>query len=157
MLLDHLSNSKIGNVFEQYLTRQARYYYIKLTKIPNGVKYVGKRLIHVRTEFDFIMAYQGCVILFDAKTTESSSFTYSKITAHQLKALSEYETHGIPTGYLIWFRGTDQVSFVKSSILRQVRRGSSIKPEDGILLGSIKNFDLRTLNNVRRKIQDPEF
>lgn len=155
MRLDHLSNAKIGNVFEEYLVRQANYYSIKLTKIPTGVRYVGKHIVHVQTEFDYVMAYQGSAVFFDAKTAAGSSFPFSKITPHQIQGLSGYEIHGFLSGYLIWFREVDTVSFVKSSILRQVRRGCSIKPEDGLTLGSIKNFDLRTLAHVRRKIQNP--
>lgn len=151
MLLEKLQSKKVGNAFENILERHAINIGAKLTKMPNGCKWVMKRAIPVKTEFDFILAYQGSVLIFDAKTLKVGGFSHSTITPHQMNALHEFECQGIHAGYVIWYRGSDQVSFVKASTLRALRPRCSLKPDDGLLLGSVRDFDLRTILNGRPK------
>lgn len=150
MLLGNLQSKKVGNAFEDILERHAIQIGAKLTQMPSGCKWVGKRAIPVRTEFDFFFAYQGRSIVFDAKTLKTSGFSYSTITPHQMNSLYEFECQGICAGYVIWFRGTDQVTFVKASALRALKPRCSIGPDDGLSLGSIRDFDLRTILNATR-------
>lgn len=151
MLLEHLQSKKVGNAFEDILIRHSNSIGAKITQLPSGCKWIGKRAVSVKTEFDFVFAYQGDVVIFDAKTLKTGGFAYSAITPHQLNALYEYECQGIRAGYLIWFRSNDQVTFVKASALRALKPRCSLSSNDGLLLGSIRDFDLRTIINATRQ------
>ena len=150
MQLAHLQAKQAGNAFESIVTTHAIHIGAELTQMPSGCRWVMNRAIPIKTPFDFILAYRGEVVLFDAKTTKQGGFVYSKITPHQLDSLFALECQGIRAGYLIWFRETDQISFVKASALKALKPRCSLKAEDGLIIGSRIDFDMRTIINAIR-------
>ena len=105
-------------------------------KTPYGLKLYPKNM-----PFDFMICRDGKSAAIDAKTVQGKTFEYSMITRHQLESLSEVGPH-IPSGYVVWFREIDKVVFFDYLKLISVASRTSLKPEDGIMLGTIGNARL---------------
>lgn len=145
-----LSPRTEGLIFETELVQQAWREKFSVVKIPTGAKIIGRvgkrpTLSPIKTPFDFVLVKHGRPIFTDAKTTSEKAFGHSKITPHQLHALSNLEEAGCVAGYLVNFRTLDTVSFFKASTLRNLNPRQSLKPSDGTHLGTSSNFKLEGL------------
>jgi len=138
-----------GQAFENILLNKASYENLSLIKIPDGCRRVntpkGLRLIPVNTPFDFVLMQCGYAITFDAKTVDQFTFWYSLIDRKQLFSLNNCAKNSLRSGYLIWFRKPDLISFIHAHHLSKVKTGQSVTPEDGIILGTRNNFRLSPL------------
>ena len=117
--------------------------------MPLGAKRAGKRLIQIKTPFDFILLKQGdpegTSIFIDCKSFNKNMISYSELTEHQVCSLSTIQRYGFSAGYLIWFRQENAVCFAKASDLRRIEPGKSMHGREMIYLGSIQEFYLGRL------------
>lgn len=124
-----------GNLFEELFYHACKKVPgLAVTRFPDGCKVVGpKKMIRVKTPCDWILTYGGVTALIDTKTTQGSSFHYSKIEAHQVNEMLTHQLSGGRSGYVIWLRKTDDVIFCNSHMLSQMmgRRGSIQAPQFG--------------------------
>lgn len=132
-----------GVRFENALAFRVKMSGAALVKLPTGARVVGPRkLIPVKTPFDFVLARQGIAAFIDTKSTSEGTFKHDRITPHQLTALVELESQGFKAGYIVWFRKPNVVVFYSASLLLALRRGSGLRVENGISLGPVERIDL---------------
>jgi penicillin-binding protein-related factor A (putative recombinase) len=105
----------------------------------------GVRAIPTKTPFDFVMCRDGIAVFFDAKSTSAKTFAASAIQLHQLYHLARVENAGFRSGYVVYFQETDEVVFFSASQLAKLKRGDSLKPDDGLQLGSALTLTLLPL------------
>jgi len=108
-----------GDMFEEvfHLTCR-RVPGMAITRFPDGCKVVGtNQIVRVKTPCDWILTYGGVTAMLDTKTTETDSFPFSKISSHQVSEMFKHSMAGGCSGYVIWFRKTDDVVFVNSLFL----------------------------------------
>lgn len=137
-----LLSKRTGDYFEKLIQYQANRVGCAFEKIPSGAKWISaRRVIPMRTPFDFIVAKGGKCAVFDAKMIDSDSFPKSMIKPHQLKALLSFHRVGIPAGYVIAF-SCGWVEFFNADILFNLRHRQSLKAGTGVYLGERDCFDL---------------
>ena len=136
-----------GDLFETVFLRTCRGNGVAITRIPDGCKQVGKRIIRVKTPWDWALSYNGRSAFIDTKTVDKVSFAYSSVTDHQVRALHTHEAAGAVAGYVIWFRPSDQVVFIPASRLltSQGRTGSFSMSDDGVQPIGNHLFDIRLI------------
>lgn len=134
-----------GERFENQIIKTMLRDGIAFIKIPSSCKWIGKRVVAMKSPFDFVAGHNSKTILFDAKSTEGKTFTYSKIKTHQLNALMNFRIKKIVSGYVVYFSEIKQVVFFDSMILKKVKPRQSLSFEDGFCLGRIDNFSLLKL------------
>ena len=82
--------------------------------------------------------------MIDTKATESDAFPFSKICDHQVEEMFKHAVLGGKSGYVIWFRKTDDVAFFSSMLLMSLlaKRGSlKVSSGDNVhYLGKFQNF-----------------
>lgn len=137
---------KNGERAEDLMHREALRDGWTVIKLPMGAKMLSRnKMIRVRTDFDFVFVKAEKVVFTDSKTTKLNSFTYSMITDHQVNKLKELEGHGHKAGYIVIFSSLKKIVFFGGTQLWCLRRGESLKPSDGILLGNTMCFRLNRL------------
>lgn len=128
-----------GDQFERNVESACRMDQVTLVDIPNGcrrtIRFGKPALIQVASPFDYVAIHQSEVIFFDAKTTDNGTFSHSQLTPHQIEALSETERAGCTSGYLVRFTEHKKCVFFKASELAALKRGESIKHDEGIQCG----------------------
>lgn len=143
-----------GQSFEDHFKKTVEQNGGICVKIPSGGRVVGtghkKIFVKMKSPFDFVVAKDGLACVLDCKTLEADTFPFSAIKRHQLKSLYECSRH-IPSGYVVWFRVSDQVCFFPSELLLALKPRQSLRPQDGFLLGNLKlGFNpLNILNNEK--------
>lgn len=136
----------MGEQFENILKASFKKHGAAIVQIPSGCKWVtGYKAISVPTPFDFFACKNGVPIAFDAKTVNKETFSKSEVKAHQVLALHDLENAGMKAGYLVWFRPCEKVVFFSSLQLIKLLPRKSLKVDDGICLGSIKDLNLNIL------------
>lgn len=110
-----------GEAFEDLFKTLCRKEKISFTRIPNGCRSVGKRIIRVKSPFDWILTCGGFsnpkMALIDTKTINRNSFPHSLIELHQVEEMIQHESSSIFAGYIIWLRPIDRVLFVSANYL----------------------------------------
>lgn len=138
-----------GTIFENRFEAVAMYAGFAVTRMPNGCRQAGKKLIRIKTACDWILTREGRTLLVDTKTTKERRFSHSMIDQSQVFKMLPHETRGGRAGYVVELRGSNTVIFVPASVLAErLRSGSgSIGPFDqGIMvLGSPDKFDPKIL------------
>lgn len=105
--------------------------------IPPGCKQLGaKRLIRVKTPFDCVFIKQGKSLYTDLKTTIDSTWPYCHNDWDQIAWLIKCEHQGHKAGYIVNFSELDTVVFFSATSLTGLKPRSSLKPGDGIIIGS---------------------
>ena len=134
-----MGNSKrIGNNWESQFELLCRSEGIYVVPIPDGARWIAKgRPIAVRAPFDFMIFRHAKAAAIDTKTTAQKTFSHSYVDENQLKWLLEVEMSGVPAGYLVHFRKTDQIIFFPASVLFKLTPKDSLSPEEGIYCGSL--------------------
>jgi len=126
-----------GSNFENLLKFSAVKKMWTVTRIPDGCKQLGgRRLIRVRTPFDFVFTRWGCSIFVDAKTTRAKTFSRTQITPHQIFHLKEIEQDGFAAGYIVNFSTLNKTVFFSATVLGNLRHQSGLDPEQGIDIGT---------------------
>lgn len=128
---------------------------INLIQIPMGAevrKIKGKNtIVKVPSPFDFIATkFEMGSVFFDAKTRNGdriarSEFLTKKSTKRQLDTLRSLGEFGERTGFVVWFRASDQISFFSADMVERMKPRTSFCPGDGIELGTIENMRLDRL------------
>lgn len=136
-----------GDEFETQVKRAGEDNGFHVIRMPDGCKVVGpNKLMRVKTPFDFIFIKSKNETLFaDTKTTEEKTFSHSKITPHQLEALLSVESKGGVAGYVVYFRSTSEIIWFSASKLNSISKGESLKPVEGVLLGTLFNLNFGVL------------
>lgn len=139
-----IANRK-GARFEQFFINSAKICGFKPIPIPDGCETVRDRagklkLLRVQTPFDFILIGKNQAIFLDTKVTQGSTFPHSAIKHHQLRFLEDCSEAG-PSGYLVFFEKTNEVVFFSSDKLSGCTKGQSLKPKDGLVLGSLHSWN----------------
>jgi penicillin-binding protein-related factor A (putative recombinase) len=139
----------IGQTFEKMIELSAARDNITAVRIPDSCKPTRRGasmgLVRIRSPFDYVLLSSGYGITLDAKTTAGSTFAFSDICQHQLHSLSRCADQAFLSGYLIWYRTPDMVAFHSSSRLRRLERSQSLRPENGLLIGTSSRMYLSKL------------
>lgn len=143
----------MGDLFERMMKLSCAAERIHCERIPDGCKVFKTRSgvvlpKKVNTPFDFVIAKNGKSANIDTKTIESGNFSYSMIKMHQVVSLLNFYDNKIPSGYLVWFRDVNQMIFFDAKKLYHLKRRESLKPSDGINLGSSSKFSLNPVLNL---------
>ncbi len=91
------------------------------------------------------------VAFVDCKTFAGSHFCYSDLLAkkepqdHQIQRALLYNDCGLPSGFVVWFRKTDEVVFYTGRMVHEAGPGSRFEAKDGQSLGRLTSFDLRLI------------
>lgn len=134
-----------GAQFEKLVTNTAQLQGFEVIKIPTGSRTFKDKIIRESSPFDYVLVKEGKCIFFDAKSFDSAKFSYSKINQRQLTALLKLQNQGCLSGYICYFRKSDQVTFFSAGKLSKLQKGQSLGPLDHILLGNSFKFDLTSL------------
>lgn len=135
-----------GSLFEELFHMTCgRTQGMAVTRFPDGCRVVGKnKVIRIKTPCDWILTFGGVTALIDTKTTESDSFPFSKIEKHQVKEMAIHAQSGARSGYVIWFRKSDDVVFMSSLfLLGLINQRGSLKAMNcsSSYLGKSRQFD----------------
>ena len=145
LALRDLSPQAIGALFEKMFYNSCNRHHITATRMPDGCRQLGfKKLIRVKTPWDWILTSGGVTALIDTKTVTGDTFNHSNIKDHQVEEMIRHEIDGAIAGYVIWVRETDKIFFVQSShLVDMMRVRGTIKPDDpkAILLGGYSSLN----------------
>lgn len=135
---------QVGQDFEDMFTARCNYSKMVCVRIPDGGKTIKVknilRVVKTKSPFDFIIGQNGKNAAIDCKTVQGKSFAYSSIDNSQLKWLS-YTSNTMVSGYVVWFRETDDVVFFNHKLLAGLKKRESLKYCEGLALGSISRFN----------------
>lgn len=141
-----------GQSFEYFFERRCEAESIIFIKIPDGCKRIKQgarlRLIPVATPFDCVITKDSNAVCLDLKTIQTTNFTYSQIKPHQREALSNVG-RSLTAGYLIWFRKIDEVVFFDHKQIAECKSGGSLKPKEGLLLGTLQDMRVDILMGLQ--------
>lgn len=134
-----------GDMFEGIFETQCLLNKLEFVRIPDGAKVVGsgkfQKIIRVKSPFDYIVSNQVFAAFIDTKTTDKDRFAFSDINQSQVDELGKLDKAG-PSGYVIWYREINCVVFYTTETLVNLRPRQSLKFEDGLHLGGVKDFNL---------------
>lgn len=145
-----------GAIFEaMFFTATARQG-MTATRIPDGCKQLpNRRIIRVKTPFDWLLAHNGRAIVCDTKRTDSKGLRHSLIDHFQVHHLLLNYARGINAGYVVWLATQDITYFIPAPRLSKglTTRGM-IGPDDpdvtvignGRVMDLAKVFDLDNPN-----------
>lgn len=123
---------------------------IAITRIPDGCRTLGPRkLIRVKSPFDWILSLNGRAALIDTKTTQGDTFPNSKIDACQVGEMLNHAP--VLSGYVVRFERLAILAFIPATILSESieRRGSISTLTPGVVhLGPA--FDLWRSTTIRK-------
>lgn len=138
-----------GELFERLFLVSCRSHGVAITRIPDGCKQVSAhRLVRVQSPFDWVITSKSRTALIDTKTSQSKVFAHSQIVEHQVREMRQHEVAGTFGGYVIWLRQTNEVLFVRASILESLMQveGSICRGSPySTYLGSSQTLDVALL------------
>lgn len=122
----------VGSSFEEMIARAAARLNITAIKIPDSCRTIrgprGIDLQRIRSPFDYVLLKGSIAVTLDAKTVEGSTFPYSSLCPYQLQSLALCGRDAFRSGYLIWFRSSDLITFHSISRLRMLQKRDSLRP-----------------------------
>lgn len=137
-------NQSIGSTFEDALEVMAVRAKILAQNNPTSCITTKRAIIRIKSNLDYTLIDNGSVAFIDCKCFQENYFTYSQIDDKQLKLALRYIQHGVESGFVVWFRKSDQVYYYKASLLSTMGPGSRFNTQ-GILLGQFNSFDLKPI------------
>lgn len=140
-------NREEGAFFEDLVKKRAQSQglFVKKQYITARPGFNG-RLIPVASELDFILCNQsGQVGFFDTKTFANDHFTYSDIKEHQIKTSANWNWWNVPSGLIVWFRGSNRICYYRGAVIETRGPGSRFGLAEAVVLGTWDNFDLKGL------------
>lgn len=139
-------NQKIGKGFEHIFEITARLNGILPLNMPLAARRIGlKRLIQVKSPFDYVIMKNGRSAFIDCKTFNSVNITYSQLTTHQVEILARIQETNQVAGYVCWMRRSNMVYFIPGKTLAMLNPGQSLDLKNEKCLGSIEKMDLNAL------------
>ena len=133
-----------GNQFEVLFQKEATRSLICVERIKNTV-FTGRGYMSAKAPCDFLLVYQGVAAAIDTKTYDCANMKHSLLEAHQVQSLKNFHNHGLVAGYVVWFRKANKVVFFGADQLASLAEDAALKPEDGQLLGTLEDMNLRSL------------
>lgn len=150
------SGKEAGTTFEKLFERQcllaglwAEPNYIKAKRVWDG------RLRELKSNLDYTVIKDGQTGFFDCKTFDSDHFTFSQLPEHQVELARKYNQHGVPGGFVVWFRPINQVSFFPGGLIAIRGPKSRFEWKQGFWLGPWERFDPRCILDPMKIIQVP--
>jgi len=144
----HIARSH-GSFAESMIRMSANKENIVAIQIPTGaqIRKIQGRLVAcpIRTPFDFVLYKVGKTVTLDIKFTENTNFKYSLIVDHQVESLMRIQQTNQTAGYLVFFEKCNRVVFYFASQLIALKPRESLKPDDGINIGSMLALNLSLL------------
>lgn len=137
-----------GALFEKMFETHCHRVGVVATRMPDGCKQVGPKIIRVKTPWDWIVSLNGKTALIDTKTCLDAGFRHSSIQDHQVSEMLAHEMTGVLAGYVIWLRKSDMVIFLPATELCELMRfkGSvTEKHPRAIILGDARAMDPKKL------------
>jgi len=138
-----------GAVFETLFQGACLRRGIATTRIPDGCKQLAtRRIIRVRTPFDWALSYNGKAALIDTKTLDEAAFPNGAVDPNQAHTLLTHLLKGTIAGYVVNLRKTDTCMYIPASNLCNALKGrGSIKVNDPgvVLLGTLQTMDMTRL------------
>lgn len=143
-------NREAGKTFELVFERACKIagIYADQNHLKARRAWKGK-LIALPSNLDFTLISNGRVGFFDCKNFKGDHFTFSDITdrgrrEHQLAMAVRYNEMGVPSGFVVWFRDLDVVSYFPGLLIHRCR-DSKFHYAVGRQLGGWANFDVSQL------------
>lgn len=142
------SNRLEGKFFEELFKKRAQMNGLlarknHLTAIVTGF---NGRVNVVKSELDFTLINQdGRCGFFDCKSFGGDRFSHSFLNPKQIERAVLYNDWNVPSGFVFYFRKTNQIVFYSGKHIESVGPKNSFGPEDGQLLGRAELFDLKPL------------
>lgn len=138
---------RAGSEFERLFMQACERNSVAVTRLPDSCKQVGpKRLIRVKSPYDFVCTYSARSAVIDTKTSGTDSFAHSMIDEHQVVEMIPHEFSGAKAGYVVWLRAIDMVIFIPATTLAaamRVKGSIGHTHREVTLLGSIRTMDMR--------------
>jgi Holliday junction resolvase len=132
---------RLGKEFEKRLEEVANLQGVSCVRLPDGCRQLGKKIIRVKSPFDFILGFRLRAGFIDTKSTKERSLSIRAMPPHQVKAMLSLSRDS-RAGFLIAFRFYDTVRFFP--IIEASKRGK-MRYDEGLDLGSLKDFDLKKI------------
>jgi hypothetical protein len=108
----------------------------------------------VRSELDFkLITQEGQVGFFDTKCYNSKHFTYSELSADQIKRADDYNYWNVPAGFVVWFIPLFEVVFFSGHQITKAGPGSRFTSDQGVRLGRFENFNIGAIMERRPHAQ----
>lgn len=142
-MIEFATGREAGTTFEKIFERQCQLYGLwaeaNLIKARRGWK--GK-LQELKSNLDYqVISRAGKIAFIDCKTFDGSFFTFSDLAEHQVEMSYRYESHGIRSGFAVWFRTPDQVVFFTGRQIKLCGPRTRFCFTDGWRLGTWSLFD----------------
>lgn len=140
-------NREHGKFFEEAFFKQATSNGLFARKNMLSCKHTwGGRVQILKSQLDFTLVNtKGSVGFFDCKNFIENKFYFSEIDDDQLKLSVVWLSWKVPSGFVVWFRSLNKVSFFSGNDIKSKGPGNSFQPTDGVVLGKIEGFDLKKL------------
>lgn len=107
----------MGKLFEDTFQNMCISVGLAITRFPDGCRSGGlRRLIRVKTPWDWILTYRNHASFLDTKTNAEATFPHSKIEKHQVEEMMKHRQTAI-CGYVCWLREVSTVIFVPAVVL----------------------------------------
>lgn len=143
------ANRLHGRAFEEIFEKRAQSNGLLPTKIPSAARFLYKGRIQViKSDLDYrlIRRSDGRVGYFDCKCYTGSHFVHSDLSSDQVERAVLYNECRVPSGFVVWFRATDQVAFYSGTRVQELGPRTRFTVDNARLrLGTIQDFDLRPL------------
>lgn len=135
-----------GQAFEDIFYRACVAKRVAITRFPEGCRRIGlKRLIQVKTPFDWVVSYKNRTALIDTKSVSGAFFPNSAIEGHQVSEMLKHAEHGTIGGYVVWLRLVNHVIFIPATLLAanyEVKGSIGHMNANVTLLGPCGNIDI---------------
>ncbi len=151
------TNKINGQFFEETFERFARYQGFlplknKLSAQPKGLG----RWQPIKSQLDYnVYKVGGQCAIVDCKTFDEGRFTYSRIDDKQLEKSVQFNRWKIPSGFVVYFREPNLVSFFSGYEIERRGKRSEFVASTGKILGRLENFIIGPIFDPT--IPQPEF
>lgn len=141
-------NREQGKFFEERFFRQAGLNGLQAIKNPLSCKWAWTKLHLVKGQLDYLLLKKKITAFIDCKSFVGEYFTFSGLDPHQVERAILFNEWEIPAGFVVWLRGDNTVTFFTGQKIAEFGERSRFTSADGVLLGSIEDFDLRRVFDV---------
>ncbi len=116
----------VGREFEGHLKKLFNRAGWLCIHFPSGMRRVGpggRKIVPIRSRFDFVAIKNGQTILFDAKTTKAAKLPPNICKEHQSDTLSACLAYGVPAGFIVWFSSLGVIRFYSPDLSESIEIG----------------------------------
>ena len=144
-----------GEMYENLFRSRCAASNIFTIQIPTGMRVrrgaSGKLIpVPVQTPFDFILTHPTLGVAFiDVKVTDKATFPFSQLTRHQVAILHRTQMDKVPSGYAVLFEPLKLWVFFDADTLNRLSPRESLKPKDGLELGSELQADMTRIYSLK--------